>query len=136
MKNKFLKVVEDAAFKKVAELAEKSETKRVIEPFQVGDTVEVHLRMLDGDKERIQVFTGMVISRRGHGMGEMFTVRRIVQGEGVERGFPLVSPKVAKVTVKKTGAVRRAKLYYMRDRSGKGTRLKERIVREAPAKAK
>jgi len=72
------------------------------------------------------VFNGVVISRRGHGMGSMFTVRRIVQGEGVERIFPLHSPKVAKIEVKRTGRVRRAKLYYLRERVGKATRLRER----------
>lgn len=94
--------------------------------FDIGDQVDVHQRILEGQKERIQIFSGTVISRRGSGLSEMFTVRRIVQGEGVERTFPLHSPRIAKVEVKRTGKVRRAKLYYLRDRVGKATRLKER----------
>ncbi len=94
--------------------------------FEIGDTVDVHTRILEGAKERIQVFTGVVIARSGSGTREMFTVRRIVQGEGVERKFPLHSPRVAKIEVKRSGVVRRAKLYYLRERTGKATRLKER----------
>jgi large subunit ribosomal protein L19 len=94
--------------------------------FQIGDTVDVHCRILEGDKERIQLFTGTVIARSGSGTREMFTVRRIVQGEGVERKFPLHSPRIAKIEVKRSGVVRRAKLYYLRQRSGKGVRLRER----------
>lgn len=94
--------------------------------FEIGDQVEVHQRILEGQKERIQVFSGVVIGRRGEGMRASFTVRRIVQGEGVERVFPLHSPKIAKVEVKRTGRVRRAKLYYLRKRVGKATRLRER----------
>jgi large subunit ribosomal protein L19 len=94
--------------------------------FQIGDTVDVHQRILEGEKERVQVFNGVVIAKRGDGTRETFTVRRIVQGEGVERVFPLHSPKIAKIDVKKTGHVRRAKLYYLRKRVGKATRLRER----------
>jgi large subunit ribosomal protein L19 len=94
--------------------------------FEIGDQVEVHQRILEGQKERIQVFGGVVIARKGEGLRTMFTVRRIVQGEGVERVFPLHSPKIAKIDVKRTGRVRRAKLYYLRDRVGKATRLRER----------
>ncbi|MFO0965990.1 MAG: 50S ribosomal protein L19 [Gemmataceae bacterium] len=101
--------------------------------FRIGDTVDVHLRILEGEKERVQVYAGVVISRRGEGMRAMFTVRRLVQSEGVERTFPLHSPKIAKIEVKKTGAVRRAKLYYLRDRVGKATRLRERKPKPAPA---
>ncbi|MFN9972825.1 MAG: 50S ribosomal protein L19 [Phycisphaerae bacterium] len=97
--------------------------------FAVGDTVEVHNRILEGNKERIQIFSGVVIARRGSGTSEMFTVRRIVQGEGVERTFPVHSPKVAQVEVKRHARVRRAKLYYLRERTGKATRLKERRAR-------
>jgi len=97
--------------------------------FEIGDTVDVHTRILEGDKERIQIFTGVVIARSGSGVREMFTVRRIVQGEGVERKFPVHSPRIAKVEVKRHGVVRRAKLYYLRDRVGKATRLKERRVK-------
>lgn len=136
MKNRLLQIVEDMAKKHVADLSEKSDFKRSMPAFEVGDTVDVHFRILEGQKERIQVFSGLVISQRGYGMGEMFTVRRIVQGEGVERTFPVVSPRVAKVEVKKTGRVRRAKLYYMRDRVGKATRLKERKPHVPKAKTK
>ncbi|MCA9032750.1 MAG: 50S ribosomal protein L19, partial [Planctomycetaceae bacterium] len=88
--------------------------------------VDVHTRILEGDKERIQIFSGVVIAMRGAGVNENFTVRRIVAGEGVERTFPVNSPKVAEVVVKRHARVRRAKLFYLRDRIGKATRLKER----------
>jgi large subunit ribosomal protein L19 len=110
-------------------LVEESGLKKEIPTFDIGDQVEVHQRILEGEKERVQVFAGTVISRKGEGMREMFSVRRIVQGEGVERTFPFHSPKIAKVEVKRTGAVRRAKLYYLRDRVGKATRLRERKVK-------
>jgi large subunit ribosomal protein L19 len=114
MKNRLMALVEDNAKKKD------------IAPFRIGDQVDVHQRILEGQKERVQLFSGVVIARRGDGMRETFTVRRIVQGEGVERIFPLHSPKIAKIEVKRTGRVRRAKLYYLRDRVGKATRLRER----------
>src|SRR5207249_6103378 len=101
--------------------------------FEIGDTVDVHQKILEGEKERTQVFSGLVISRKGDGMREMFTVRRVVQGEGVERTFPLNSPKIAKIDVKRSGKVRRAKLYYLRDRVGKATRLRERKNKPAAA---
>ena len=94
--------------------------------FAIGDTVNVHTRILEGDKERIQIFNGVVIASRGSGTREMFTVRRIVAGEGVERSFPINSPKIAKLEVVRHGKVRRAKLFYLRDRMGKSTRLTER----------
>ncbi len=94
--------------------------------FRIGDTVSVSVRIKEGDKERIQPFVGVVIARRGAGLGEMFTVRRIVSNEGVERTFPLHSPTLAKVEVRRTGQVRRAKLYYLRERLGKARRLRER----------
>jgi large subunit ribosomal protein L19 len=94
--------------------------------FEIGDTVDVHCRILEGTKERVQVFTGVVLGRRGFGSSESFTVRRIVAGEGVERVFPINSPKISKLEVKRHGRVRRAKLYYLRDRVGKATRLRER----------
>ena len=94
--------------------------------FAIGDTVDVHTRILEGEKERIQIFNGVVIAKSGAGSREMFVVRRIVAGEGVERKFPLHSPKIAKVEVKRSGVSRRAKLYYLRDRSGKSTRLREK----------
>jgi large subunit ribosomal protein L19 len=108
---------------------------RKIDKFEIGDIVDVHVRILEGNKERTQVFNGTVISQRGEGMREMFTVRRIVQGEGVERIFPIHSPKIAKIEVKRTGRVRRAKLYYLRDRVGKATRLREREDKETKAAA-
>ena len=94
--------------------------------FEVGDTVDVHCRIIEGDNERIQIFSGVVIARSGSGAREMFTVRRIVQGEGVERKFPLHSPRIAKIEVKRCAIVRRAKLYYLRERVGKAVRLRER----------
>jgi len=93
--------------------------------FRIGQTVNVAVRIVEGDKERIQVFSGTVIARRGSGISETFTVRRIVNNQGVERVFPIHSPKIAGVEVVRSGKVRRAKLYYLRDRVGKATRLKE-----------
>jgi len=93
--------------------------------FEVGDTVDVSVRIVEGDKERIQIFNGVVIRRSGHGISETFTVRRIVSNQGVERTFPLHSPKVAGVSVLRSGKARRAKLYFLRDRIGKATRLKQ-----------
>lgn len=116
-------------------LVEQASMKQEAPKFEIGDTVDVHCRILEGDKERIQIFTGVVIARSGSGTREMFTVRRIVQGEGVERKFPLHSPKIAKVEVKRSAIVRRAKLYFLRDRVGKAVRLKERRVeRQTEAK--
>ena len=100
---------------------------------QVGDTVEVHCRITEGKNERIQKFTGDVICLKGRGPTASFTVRRLVAGEGVERIFPFHSPNVAKVVVKRNGRVRRAKLYYLRDRVGKATRIPEQR-KPAPAK--
>jgi large subunit ribosomal protein L19 len=105
--------------------------------FGVGDTVRVHTKVVEGDKERIQIFTGVVIGRRGHGLNEMFTVRRISYGEGVERVFPLHSPRVDKIEVERQGQVRRAKLTYLRKRLGKGATLvneKQEKAVAAPAK--
>lgn len=101
--------------------------KEPIGDFKVGDTVDVHCRIKEGDKERIQVFTGTVIAKkRGHGrINASFTVRRIVAGEGVERTWPLHCPRIAKVEVVRSGRVRRAKLYYLRQRVGKATKVKE-----------
>jgi large subunit ribosomal protein L19 len=93
--------------------------------LHVGDTVEVHYLIKEGDKERVQLFIGMVISLKGRGIRKMVTVRRIVQGEGVERAFPLHSPRVKDITITRRGKVRRAKLYFMRDRVGKQTRVTE-----------
>ncbi len=102
--------------------------------FAVGDTVRVHTKVVEGDKERIQIFSGVVIGRRGHGLNEMFTVRRISYGEGVERVFPLHSPRVERVEVERQGRARRAKLTYLRKRLGKGaTLVKEKEGRAATA---
>ncbi|WP_437186888.1 50S ribosomal protein L19 [Planctomicrobium sp. SH668] len=118
---------------KLLDLAEQPSLRAEPLNFTVGDSVEVHTRILEGDKERIQIFSGVVIARRGHGMAEMFIVRRIVAGEGVERTFPVNSPKVANVVVKRHARVRRAKLFYLRDRIGKATRLTERRAKAAEA---
>jgi len=112
---------------KFMELIERSSMKEKVPQFEIGDTVDVHVRILEGEKERIQIFNGVVIARSGSHTREMFVVRRIVQGEGVERKFPLHSPRLADVVVKRSGKVRRAKLYYLRDRTGKAVRLKERF---------
>ena len=102
--------------------------------FCVGDTVRVHTKVVEGEKERIQIFTGVVMGRRGHGLNETFTVRRISYGEGVERVFPLHSPRVDKIEVERRGRVRRAKLTYLRKRLGKGaTAVKEKEGRAAVA---
>ncbi len=111
---------------KLLELVEKSSLKAEPPQFEIGDTVDVHTKILEGTKERIQIFSGVVIARSGSGTRSMFVVRRIVAGEGVERKFPLHSPKIDKVEVKRRSVVRRAKLYFLRDRSGKATRLTER----------
>jgi large subunit ribosomal protein L19 len=107
-----------------------------LQKFEIGDTVDVHTKILEGEKERIQVFSGIVIARSGSGSKEMFTVRRIVAGEGVERKFPLHSPRIAKIDVKRSAVVRRAKLYYMRERSGKSARLRERRSEQAGTDSK
>ena len=107
-------------------LVEQSSLKAEAPQFEIGDTVDVHTKILEGQKERVQVFTGTVIARSGQGVRETFTVRRMVAGEGVERKFPIHSPRGAKVEVKRSGVVRRAKLYFLRDRVGKAVRLKER----------
>ena len=104
--------------------------------FKVGDTVRVHTKVVEGDKERIQIFSGVVIGRRGHGINETFTVRRISYGEGVERVFPMHSPRIDKVEVERHGAVRRAKLTYLRKRIGRGaTLVKEKASAGAMAAA-
>lgn len=117
----------------ILRLVEQSSLRQNPLNFCVGDTVDVHTRILEGNKERIQIFSGVVIAQRGGGINEMFTVRRIVAGEGVERTFPVNSPKVADVVVKRHARVRRAKLYYLRDRIGKATRLTERRAKPGEA---
>ena len=111
---------------RIIENIEKPHLKSDVPQFSVGDTVDVHTRIVEGDKERIQVFSGTVIMRKGKGINETFTVRRIVNNEGVERIFPLHSPFIAKVNVKRGGETRRAKLFYLRNRVGKAVRLTEK----------
>ena len=100
---------------------------RIIPDFSAGDTIKVDVKIVEGDKERIQAFEGLCIARGGGGLNESFTVRKISYGEGVERIFPIFSPKIAGITVLKKGKVRRAKLYYLRDRRGKSARIVEKI---------
>jgi len=116
---------------------EAAHLKKDVPQFQVGDTVDVATRIVEGDKERIQVFAGTVIMRKGAGINETFTVRRIVNNEGVERIFPVHSPFIASVTVKRSGERRRAKLFYLRKRVGKAVRLveKRKVKKEEPGKA-
>jgi large subunit ribosomal protein L19 len=104
---------------------EKENMKEKAPQFKVGDLIDVHVKTVEGEKERIQIFNGTVISKKGSGNRVTFTVRRVVQGEGVERVFPLHSPNIVEIVVKKSHKVRRAKLYYLRDRKGKSARLKE-----------
>lgn len=121
---------------KLMKAVEQSTMKSKLPAFEVGDNVDVHVRILEGDKERVQIFSGTVIARSGSGAREMFSVRRIVQGEGVERKFPIHSPNMVDVKVKRSGRVRRAKLYYLRDRVGKATRLRERRVKTKEAEVR
>lgn len=110
---------------KAIDKIEKSQCGEVPE-FNIGDTVKVHTKIIEGNNERIQIFKGVVIARKGSGVRETFTVRRVAYGVGMERVFPIQSPRVAKVEVERCGKVRRAKLYYLRDRVGKAARVKER----------
>ena len=114
--------------------AAESSMKADVPEFRVGDTVNVSVRIVEGEKERIQTFTGTVIGRSGSGISETFRVRRIVNNQGVERTFPLHSPKITDIGVVRGGKVRQAKLYFLRDRVGKATRLRQ-ISRKGPAKA-
>lgn len=142
MKNPLIALVEKQQADKVAELNKtqsdliKQPSERNIPEIRVGDTVDIHFWIELGEKGRTQVFNGTVIAIKGETPDEFITVRRIVQGEGVERIFPLLSPRIAKIDVKKTGHVRRAKLYYLRERVGKATRLKERKKGEAETATK
>ena len=111
------------ALKLIAQDSLKSE----VPVIEIGDTVKVHVKIREGEKERIQLFEGTVIARKGSGISETFTVRRLSYGVGVERVFPLHSPNVAKVEVVRHGRVRRSKLYYLRDRGGKAAKVKEQI---------
>ncbi len=106
---------------------EAEQTQREIPDFRPGDTVEVQVKVKEGNRERLQAFTGVVIARRNRGLNSAFTVRKTSYGEGVERVFPLYSTLVESITVKRRGAVRRAKLYYLRERTGRAARIKERL---------
>lgn len=108
---------------------ERTFSKPSVPQFRVGDSVDVHYKIKEGDRERIQLFSGVVIAVKGSGARKMLIVRRIVQGEGVERTFPVESPRVGDIVVKRHGRVRRAKLYYLRERTGKATRLEETFDR-------
>ncbi|HEV7158256.1 MAG TPA: 50S ribosomal protein L19 [Caulobacteraceae bacterium] len=119
----------------IIEELEKAEAARVvgkkkIPAFQPGDTLRVNVRITEGERERVQAYEGVCIARSGHGLQESFTVRKISFGEGVERVFPVLSPMIESIEVKRRGAVRRAKLYYLRDRRGKSARIAERAGRE------
>ncbi len=120
----------------IINLVEARAKKEDVSKFSVGDTVNVHCKILESGKERIQIFNGVVIARSGGGSREMFTVRRIVAGEGVERKFPLHSPKIAKIEVIRSSVVRREKLYFLRDRIGKATRLTQRRVERVAEESK
>lgn len=109
----------------LVDLIEKEYIKEDIPAFRVGDTVKVHVKIKEGDKERIQNYEGVVIARKGHGVTETFTVRRVAYNVGVERTFPVHSPKLDKIEIVRRGKVRRAKLYYLRERTGKAARIKE-----------
>ncbi|HEX9981955.1 MAG TPA: 50S ribosomal protein L19 [Thermoanaerobaculia bacterium] len=113
----------------IMKLVEARETTREVPSFSPGDTIKVHVKVKEGDKERIQVFQGLVISRKGGGARQMFTVRKISGGVGVERMFPLYSPTIDKIEVERHGRVRRAKLYYLRDLRGKAARIEEKRPR-------
>lgn len=110
----------------IIEVLEKEQLRSDIPQFAPGDTVRVHARIVEGTRERIQVFEGVVIARQGTGVRETFTVRRIASGVGVERLFPVHSPRIAKIEVTRRGIVRRAKLYYLRGLTGKATRIREK----------
>lgn len=111
----------------VIQKLEKAQMKKDAGDFRVGDTVKVHTRIVEGEKERIQIFMGTVIARKGTGISETFSVHRVAYGEGMERVFPLHSPRIAKIEVVKQGDVRRSKLYYLRGTSGKASKVKARI---------
>lgn len=111
----------------VVQKLEQQQMKKNPGDFQVGDTIRIHTRIVEGEKERIQIFTGTVIARKGHGLSETFSVHRVAYGEGMERVFLLHSPRIAKIEVIKEGVVRRSKLYYLRGTSGKAAKVKGRL---------
>ena len=110
----------------IIKMLEDEQLRNDMPDFNVGDTVQVHYRVVEGTRERIQVFEGTVIKKQGGGVGETFTVRRLSYGVGVERTFPINSPRIDKLVVTRRGKVRRAKLYYLRDRQGKAAKVKEK----------
>lgn len=114
---------------------EQASLKKDIPDFKVGDTVSVSYRIIEGEKERTQVFTGVVIARKGHGISETFSMYRVAYGSAMERVFPIHSPRVGKIAVEKHGKVRRSKLYYLRGISGKKAKIQERIVKQVGLKA-
>jgi len=118
----------------IIEKIESEQLKKDLTDFQIGDTVKVHTRVIEGDKERVQIYSGIVIGRKGTGVNANFTVRRVSYGEGVERVFPLHSPRIAKIEVERKGSVRRAKLNFLRDRKGKSaTTVKEKAEKAEKA---
>ena len=112
----------------ILDVVDAANLKSDIPDFRAGDTVKVHVNIVEGNRSRLQAYEGVVIARRNRGLNSNFIVRKISNGEGVERTFPLYSPRIAKIEVKRRGDVRRAKLYYLRDRSGKSARIKEKLV--------
>ncbi len=123
-----MNILQQIAAEEKARLVEK----RAIPDFQPGDTLRVNVRIKEGERERIQAFEGVCIARAGGGVNENFTVRKISFGEGVERVFPILSPMIESIEVKRRGVVRRAKLYYLRDRRGKSARIAEKQTARAP----
>lgn len=117
----------------VVEKLEKAQLKKSLPIFRVGDVIKIHTRIIEGEKERIQMFTGTVIARKGKGLSETFSVHRVAYGEGMERIFLLHSPRIAKIEVMKRGHVRRGKLYYLRGTSGKASKVKGRFGSEGAA---
>jgi large subunit ribosomal protein L19 len=118
---------EDVAMSRVIDEIEQQQLKKDVPDFAPGDTVVVQVRVTEGDRERLQAYEGVVIAKRNRGLNSSFTVRKVSHGEGVERVFPTHSPTVAEIKVKRRGDVRRAKLYYLRDLSGKAARIKEKV---------
>lgn len=112
---------------RVVQKLEEAQKKKDVAQFRIGDTVRVHTRIVEGEKERVQIFTGTVIARKGSGSSETFSVHRVAYGEGMERVFPLHSPRIAKIEVVKEGQVRRGKLYYLRGTAGKASKVKGRF---------
>jgi large subunit ribosomal protein L19 len=117
----------------ILEIQKELMTQRNFPTFKAGDNITVHYKIVEGEKERIQLFKGDVIERRGEGMGASFTVRKISNGVGVERVFPLQSPNIEKIEINKSGRVRRAKIYYLRGLSGKKARIAEKKTANTPA---